>query len=115
MDKIRLANGNEYDIENNATQYYLSMIVDTLGESVPVVEEFTEENLKIVEFLSGEEVEAVYYDKKVINTVNTRMEDGRYNVVFHLGDVDMMAKRLAALEANQMVLEEALIEVAALV
>ena len=87
MEKIRLANGNTYDIESGASAYSCSMIFEDLADSVPIIKDFTKENMTKVEFLTeAGEVCGVYEDKELINAEIVE-KDGKHLVVFHMQDV----------------------------
>ena len=116
MDKIRLANGNVYEIESGATENDCSMIFDTLEDSIVVVKDFTEENLSRIEFLTElDEVCGEYMNKRLSNTITYVLEDETYRVAFIFDNVDMMAKRIAALEASQEIQDVAIEDMATLV
>lgn len=87
MEKIRLKNGNAYDIEGCASENAVSMTFTTLAESIPVIEDFTKENLSKVEFLTeAGEVCGTYIEKVLSNAEVVRIEGG-HRVIFHLTDV----------------------------
>lgn len=124
MEKIRLVNGNTYNIEDGAMENLFSMFFASLSEPIPVIEDFTEENLAAVEFMVDDVVCGKYENKHLHHTsgyeVMETAEDGTetsagWRVVFVLADVDMVAKRLAALEESQAVQDEAIVELAAIV
>ena len=84
MEKIRLANGNTYDIESGASEYFCSMIFEDLVDSVPIIKDFTKENMTKVEFLTeAGEVCGVYEDKILVNA-EIYEKDGKHCVVFHM-------------------------------
>lgn len=87
MEKIRLKNGNAYEIEGGASENAVSMTFATLTESIHVIEDFTKENLSKVEFLTeAGEVCGEYTDKALHNAEVVQIEGG-HRVTFHLADV----------------------------
>ena len=116
MEKIRLANGNVYEIEGGATENDCSMMFDSLDDSIIVAKDFTEENLSKIEFLTdANEVCGEYRNKRLANIISYILEDETYKVAFIFDNVDMVAKRLAALESSQEIQNVAIEDMAALV
>lgn len=94
MEKIRLVNGNAYDIEGGASEQSVSMIFATLTEAIPVIEDFTKENLAKVEFLTeAGEVCGVYTDK-VLDHADVVQIEGGHRVTFHIADVVPVADEI---------------------
>ena len=87
MEKIRLKNGNTYGIEGGASENAVSMTFTTLAEAIPVIEDFTKDNLSKIEFLTeGGEVCGEYADK-VLSNAEVVQIDGGHRLTFHLADV----------------------------
>lgn len=87
MEKIRLKNGNTYEIEGGATEHSCIMTFDSMIKAAPVIEDFTAENMETVEFLTeAGEVCGVYENKELINA-EVFEKDGKHHVVFNMQDV----------------------------
>lgn len=94
MEKIRLANGNTYDIEGGASENNFSMVFDSLADATPVIESFTKENLAKVEFLTeGGEVCGVYTDKE-LDIAGVSLHENGIRVTYRLHDVQPEADEI---------------------
>ena len=87
MEKIRLANGNTYEIEGGASEHNCSMFFADLADAVVVIKDFTKENLAKVEFLAeGGEVCGTY-EGKILGNAQIVEADGGHRVVMNISDV----------------------------
>ena len=113
MEMIKLKDGTVFNIEDGATQNSVA-IIDTL-ENIAIYEEaFTEENLERFEILNEKGLTtAIIKDKflRSIECIRQEDNDDEYKLVFGLGDVDMNAKRIKALEEAQAGLMETQAEI----
>ncbi len=116
MEKIRLSNGNTYEIEGGASEFYFTMMFGTLEEIIPVILDFTEENMSSVEFLvETDQVCGEYKNKYLDRAEIIPQKDGSYRVGFVVANVDMVEKRLLNIESSQELQDEAIVELANIV
>lgn len=113
MNKIRLYDGTELNIENGATENCVAVIIGDLSVIDTYVKAFTKENLVYAEIINcneisaNEEVVSVIKDKYLINFDGTQIVgDTNYIVCFHFSNVYSIEDRLAMLEAENMALKE---------
>lgn len=114
-DLMKLANGVEYEITEEAYNIgHMEHIAADETAAVSVSDAITRENLKHVEFRK-DDVPTPYrtYDNLVVDTAPTRStnKDGTVTVVISLrekNEIEKMAERLAAIEAEQTEQNEAI-------
>ena len=115
MEKLVLKDKTEINVKGGTTENQFSQTVESLVETQAVIDSLTEDNLETFELQTEDDntlatIENKYFSSAVV----TVTEDG-YNVIFNLGSVDLVAKRLAQLEATQDEQDAALVELAEMV
>ena len=110
MEKIKLANGTELEIMNGATIGAVTMPYETFGDVVSLTEQMTEENLSEYSILNDAGLTCTTQHDKYVSAIHIIPADK--TVTFTLSDVDMVAKRLDALEQTQEIQDEAIVELA---
>ena len=112
MEKIKLKDGTELEICNGATENILTMQLTEENTLEKLVALMTEENLSEYKILTESGVECTTIKDKYVKTYTVNTEEN--TVRFHLADVDLIAKRVAELEATQEMQDEAITELAAM-
>ena len=86
MEKIRLKNGNTYEIEGGATEQRCSMRVNSLSDAKRVIEDFAQSNMETMEFLS--ESGDVYgnYSNKRLDEARVKEVNGGYRLTLYMTD-----------------------------
>lgn len=110
MEKIKLANGTELEILGGATSNSVSVNYEQLADLDTYVNNLTEDNLEEYSILNESGEVCTTLTNKYLSSISVNPTDKV--ATFHLADVDMMAKRLAALEATQEIQDEAIVELA---
>lgn len=110
MEKVVLKDGTELQISNGATQNCITVECSTLEEVEVITEKLTEENLEEYKILNSSGLECCTIQNKHLESFTVYPNTGQ--VQFHLKDVDMVAKRLDALETTQEVQDMAITELA---
>ena len=113
MEKIILKDGTEIEILNGATENVIVVGATTHEEIVGLVDKLTEENLEEYTLLNSDGEECAMFENKCLDCYVVYPNKGQ--VQFNLMDVDVVAKRLAALEETQEMQDEAIIELAEIV
>ena len=115
MEKIVLKDKTEINVNGGTTENQFSQTVENLADAQTVIDALTEDNLETFELQTENgSTLATIENKYFSNAVVTVTEDG-YNVTFNLANVDLVAKRLAQLEATQEEQDVALVELAEMV
>ena len=115
MEKLVLKDKTEIAINGGTTENQFSQTVENLADAQTVIDALTEDNLETFELQTENgSTLATIENKYFSNAVVTVTEDG-YNVTFNLGNVDLVAKRLAQLEATQDEQDVALVELAEMI
>ena len=115
MEKLVLKDKTEISVNGGTTENQFSQTVTNLADAQTVIDSLTEDNLETFELQTEEgNTLAAIENKYFTSAVVTVTEDG-YNVIFNLGNVDLVAKRLAQLEATQDEQDAALVELAEMV
>ena len=104
MEKIRLSNGTELDILNGATTGSVQMQYETFADIETLATQLTEENLSEYSILNDAGLVCTTQENKYVSLI--QINPIAKMVTFVLSDVDMVAKRLAALESAQSALEQ---------
>lgn len=110
MEKIKLADGTEIEILGGATSDSVSVQYEQLAVLDSYVNDFTEENLEEFSILNESGKVCTTMTNKYLSKISINPTDKV--ATFHLGNVDMIAKRLAELEATQEIQDEAIVELA---
>lgn len=115
MEKIVLKDKTEINVNGGTTEKQFSQTVENLADAQTVIDALTEDNLETFELQTenGSTI-ATIENKYFSNAVVTVTEDG-YIVTFNLANVDLVAKRLAQLEATQDEQDTALVELAEMI
>lgn len=113
MEKIKLADGTELEILGGATSNNVSVQYEQLADLDSYVNAFTDENLEVFSILNEGGEACTTMTNKYLSNININPTDKV--ATFHLADVDMIAKRLAELEATQEIQDEAIVELAEMV
>lgn len=101
MGKIVLKDNTEFGIAQGAIENKIAVVITNIEEFAGVYDAFTEENLETFSILNDSGViSRTFKDKYVIGGANVVPVDGGYNVVFELGNVDLVQKRLKAIEVE---------------
>lgn len=87
MEKIRLSNGNTYEIEGGASEHNCSMFFADVAEAVVVIKDFTKENLEKIEFLTESGEVCGTFKGKILSSANIVEADGGHRVVMNIEDV----------------------------
>lgn len=112
MDKIILANKTEFEIADGASLGNIQIKAENFDTVKTITDAFTADNLAEVTFTHNDEVSGKYTDLKsddftyVPNTDTDGKEDGTYTVTIRLRTKTDIEKRLDALEAGQVTLQQ---------
>lgn len=112
MDKIILANKTEFEIADGASLGNIQIKAESFDAIKTITDAFTEENLQEVTFEHNGEASGKYTDLKsdgftyTPNTGTDGKEDGTYTVTIRLRTKTEIEKRLDALEAGQVTLQQ---------
>lgn len=87
MEKIRLANGNTFEIEYGASEQKVSMLFDNAINAATVIEAFTKENLSKIEFLTEAGEVCGVYENKELGVADFEKSDEKWLVTFWLEEV----------------------------
>ena len=110
MEKVVLKNGEEFEIINGATENCITVECSTLEEAGTIADQLTDKNLEQYKILNSAGLECATIESKHLQSFTVYPEKGQ--VQFNLTDVDMIAKRLDALEETQEVQDMAITELA---
>lgn len=112
MDKIILANKTTFEIAEGASLGNIQIEAENFDSVKTITDSFTEANLKEVTFTHNDTVSGKYTDMKsdgftyTQNTDADGKEDGTYTVTIRLRTKTDIEKRLDALEAGQVTLQQ---------
>lgn len=110
MEKILLKDGTELEICNGATENTLTMELTEENSVEKLVAVMSEENLEEFKILTESGEECTTIKDKYVKTYTVNTEEK--TVKFNLANVDIMTKRLVALEETQALQDEAITELA---
>ena len=110
MEKVVLKDGTEIKIINGATENCIIVNCSILEEVGEIADKLTEENLEQYKILNSAGLECATIENKHLQSFTVYPDKGQ--VQFNLTDVDMVAKRLDALEETQEVQDMAITELA---
>lgn len=113
MEKVVLKDETEIEIINGAVENCITVNYSTLEDVGAIANQFTDENLKEYKILNSSGLECCTLENKHLNSFTVCPDKGQ--VQFHLTDVDMVVKRLEALEATQETQDEAITELAGII
>lgn len=112
MDKIILANKTEFEVADGASLGNIQIKAESFDAIKKITDAFTTENLAEVTFEHNGEASGKYTDLKsdgftyAPNTDADGKEDGTYTVTIRLRTKTDIEKRLDALEAGQVTLQQ---------
>lgn len=117
MEKIKLKDETILNIENGATERSVAVVVENISDMNEYVEALTKANLTEFEILNDNNlVTAVITNKYLASFTGVPVGyTGNYKITFNFGNVDMVAEKLAELEATQELQDEAITELAGIV
>lgn len=113
MEKMKLKDGTEIEIINGASENYITAECSALKEVETIADKLTDENLEEYKILNSSGLECRNLENKHLNSFTVYPD--KKQVQFHLTDVDMVAKRLEALETTQETQDEAITELAGII
>ena len=100
-EKIVMADGTAIEIENGAVQNCVQVVIPNLDGFKELHGKFTETNLENYKIQNADGLTCATLENKYLkNTIVEQVKDG-FLISFNLADVDMVEKRLDALEAGQ--------------
>lgn len=100
-EKIVLKDSTEIEIENGAVENCIQVVLTDLDRFKELHGKFSETNLESYTIQNAAGLTcATYENKYLINAIVEKKGNG-FMVSFNLADVNMVSKRLAALEAGQ--------------
>ncbi len=100
-EKIVLKDGTEITIENGAVENCVQVVLPDLDGFKELYAKFTESNLESYKILNADGLTCATLENKYLkNTVVEQVKDG-FLISFNLADINMVDKRLTALESGQ--------------
>ena len=115
MEKLVLKDKTEISVNGGTTENQFSQTVESLADVQPVIDSLTEDNLETFELQTEDGNTLATIENKYFSIAVVTVTGNCYNVIFNLGNVDLVAKRLAQLEATQDEQDAALVELAEMV
>ena len=115
MEKLVLKDKTEIIVNGGTTENQFSQTVTSLADAQTVIDSLTEDNLETFELQTEEGNTLATIENKYFQNAVVTVTGNCYNVIFNLGNVDLVAKRLAQLEATQEDQAVALVELAEMV
>lgn len=112
MDKIILKDKTEFEVADGASLGNIQIKAENFEAVKTITDAFTADNLAEVTFMHNDEVSGKYADLKpdgftyTPNTDEDGKEDGTYTVTIRLRTKTDIEKRLDALEAGQVTLQQ---------
>lgn len=112
MDKIILANKTEFEVADGASLGNIQIKAENFDAVKTITDAFSADNLQEVTFTHNDAVSGKYTDLKsdgftyIQNTDDAGKEDGTYTVTIRLREKAETEKRLDALEAGQVTLQQ---------
>ena len=115
MEKLVLKDKTEIIVNGGTTENQFSQTGESLADAQTVIDSLTEYNLETFELQTEDGNTLATIENKYFSNAVVTVTDNGYNVIFNLGNVDLVAKRLAQLEATQEEQDVALVELAEMV
>ena len=124
MNKIKLNNGTELNIENGATENCIAVVTEDLTVIDTYVKELTKENLSHAEVIDENDTVVLTLKDKYLTGFDGTQVVGEesYIVCFRLNDIYTIEERItmleaenAALKASQEIQDEAITEIAEII
>ncbi len=107
-EKIVLNDGTAYPIENGASENQVQVVIQNVDEFPEVFKKFTESNLESYQIKNAEGLTCTTRTNKYLADAVVEERESDLLVTFHLADVDMVHKRLDALETKTDVHDDAI-------
>lgn len=107
-EKIVLKDGTEIEIENGAVENCIQVVIPDLDAFKATHGKFTEENLESYKIKNADGLTCANLRNKYLKNAVVEQAEGGFLVSFNLADVDMVEKRLLALETGQEVQDGAI-------
>ncbi len=104
-EKIVLKDGTEIEIENGASQNCVQIVFQDLDGFKGLHAKFTEANLENYKILNAEGLTCADISNKYLKSTLVEQKENGFLISFNLADVDMLEKRVAALEAEQVTIK----------
>lgn len=100
-EKIVLADGTEIEIENGAVESCVQVMLPDLDGLKALYEKFTEDNLENYKIQNADGLTCANHSNKYLKSALVEKKEDGFIISFNLADVDMLEKRVAAIEAQQ--------------
>lgn len=100
-EKIVLKDGTTLEIENGASENLVQIPIQRLDDFKGFFEKFTEDNLEKYCIQNAAGLTCATLENKYLEEASVRQRENDFLVSLRLADVDMVEKRLAAIEAEQ--------------
>ena len=100
-EKIVLKDGTVLEIENGASVNLIQVPIQSLDDFKGLFEKFTEDNLEKYSIQNAAGLTCATLENKYLQEAGVKQRENDYIVSLRLADVDMVEKRLAAIEAEQ--------------
>lgn len=100
-EKIVLADGTEIEIENGAVENRIQVALPDLEGFKSLFGKFTESNLEVYKILNAAGLTCATHKNKYLKNVLVEQRENDFLVSMNLADVDMIEKRLSAVESGQ--------------
>lgn len=100
-EKIVLKDGTVLEIENGASENLVQVPIQRLDDFKELFEKFTEDNLEKYSIQNAAGLTCATLENKYLEEAGVRQRENDFLISLRLADVDMVEKRLAAIEAEQ--------------
>nr|WP_304960711.1 hypothetical protein [uncultured Schaedlerella sp.] len=100
-EKIVLKDGTVLEIENGASENLVQIPIQSLDDFKGLFQKFTEDNLEKYSIQNAAGLTCATLENKYLQEAGVKQRENDYIVSLRLADVDMVEKRLAAIEAEQ--------------
>lgn len=100
-EKIVLRDGTVLEIENGASENLVHVPIQSLDDFKGLFQKFTEDNLEKFSIQNAAGLTCATLENKYLQEAGVKQRKNDYIVSLRLADVDMVEKRLAAIEAEQ--------------
>ena len=100
-EKIVLKDGTVVEIENGAGVNLIRVSIQSLDDFKGLFENFTEDNLEKYTVQNADGLTCTTLENKYLEEAGVKRRADDFLVSLHLADVDMVEKRLNAIEAEQ--------------
>ncbi len=104
-EKVVLADGTEIEIENGASQNCVQVVLQDLDGFKELYAKFTDANLESYLVKNADGLTCAVLENKHLKSSLVEQKENGFLISFNLADVDMLEKRVAALEAEQVTIK----------